>query len=111
MRTRAVIGQRISELRQLRMMTRPQLAQRSRISRSYLWHVKHGHHAPSLSTLEKVACSLDVSLNRLFSQSEILLEDAVVRELLGLLPKLNLQNRELILKTLQAAPRATNRNL
>ena len=107
MSARAVIGQRISELRQSRMMTRPQLARRSNVSRSHLWHIEQGHIVPGLGTLEKISEALNIGLLRLFSRSEaeLLLEDTFIREMQPFLRRLDYRQRELLLKTLEAAPR------
>ena len=107
MSTRAVIGQRISQLRESRMMTRPQLARRSKVSRSHLWHIEQGHMVPGLSTLERISEALDVGLVRLFSRSddEFLLEDTFIRDMQPFLRRLGYRQRQLLLKTLEAAPR------
>jgi transcriptional regulator with XRE-family HTH domain len=97
----------IRELRESRAMSRPELARRSNVSRSHLWHIERGHNTPNLRTLEKISASLGVGLRHFFSRSdaEILLEDQFVREVLPLLPHLNFQNRAQILRVLEAAPR------
>jgi transcriptional regulator with XRE-family HTH domain len=104
--TRAVIGQRILELRESRM-TRTQLARRSKISRSHLWHIEQGHIVPGLGTLEKISEALNVCLPRLFSRSEaeLLLEDTFIRAMQPFLRNLDCRQRQLVLKTVEAAPR------
>ena len=107
MSTRDVIAQRISQLRESRMMTRPQLARRSKVSRSHLWHIEQGHMMPGLSTLKKISEALNVGLARMLSRSdaEFLLEDTFIRELQPFLSRLDCQQRQLLLKMLEAAPR------
>jgi transcriptional regulator with XRE-family HTH domain len=101
----------IRELRESRQMTRPQLARCSKIARAHLWAVETGKFTPGLATLEKISFALGVSLSRFLTESdaEFLLEDPFVRSVTGLLPRLNLDHRQLILKTLQAAPQKRRR--
>lgn len=96
----------IRQLRESRSMTRPQLARSSNISRAHLWAIETGRLTPGLSTLEKLSEALGVGLGRFLTESnaEMLLEDPFIRGLRPLLPRLNVQHRQLILQTLQAAP-------
>src|SRR5258708_3907539 len=100
----------IQELRESRRMSRPQLARGAKIARAHLWAVEKGRTTPGLATLEKISEALGVSLSRFLTKSdaEMLLEDPFVRSVQGLLPHLNAQHRQLILKTLQAAPQKRN---
>jgi hypothetical protein len=62
---------------------------------------------PGLTTLEKIAAALDVGLGRFFIHSDgLLLEDSFIQKIQPSLPRLNSQQRELLLRTLQAAPKA-----
>lgn len=101
----------IRYLREARSMTRPNLALRSGTSRSHLWSIENGHVVPGIATLEKLSEALGVGLNRLLRKSgaEMLLEDPFVQKIQPLLPRLNREHRQLILKTLQAAPKKRRR--
>jgi|SRR5712692_6960686 len=96
----------IRDLREARSMTRPQLAARSSIARAHLWAVETGKFTPGLATLEKIASGLGVGLIRLITKSDsVLLEDPFVKSVTEFLPRLSVQHRLFILKTLQAAPK------
>ncbi len=62
---------------------------------------------PSLRTLEKISAGLGVGVQRLLTlnSSEVALEDSFVQEIRPFLPRLNARQRELVLRTLQAAPK------
>ena len=99
-------GDQIRVLREARLLSRPQLAARATVSRAHLWHLEKNHMMPGLVTLEKIAAALDVGLSRFFIQPDgLLLEDSFVQKIQPLLPRLNSQQRELLLRTLQAAPK------
>jgi transcriptional regulator with XRE-family HTH domain len=101
----------IRELREARSMTRPQLARNAKVGRVHLWAIETGRNIPSIATLENISEALGVGLGRLLTKSDsILLEDPFVRSVSGLLPRLNFQHRELILKTLQAAPKKVRKS-
>jgi transcriptional regulator with XRE-family HTH domain len=102
-----MVSNLIQELRESRRMSRPQLARCSKIARTHLWAVETGRMTPGLATLEKISSALGVSLSRFLTKSdaEFLLEDPFVRRVQELLPHLNSENRQLILKTLRVAPK------
>src|ERR1700682_6552326 len=97
----------IRELREARLMTRPQLAQRSKMSRAHLWPIETGQIIPGISTLERISAALGVGMSRFLTRSDtgMLLEDNFVKNVQPLLPRLNAWHRQLILKPLQAAPK------
>jgi transcriptional regulator with XRE-family HTH domain len=101
-----MIASKLIELRQARSLSRPQLARHARVARAHLWSIEAGKIIPGIATLKKLSEALGVSLNRLLtkSEAEMLLEDPFVQKIQPLLPRLNLEHRRLILKTLQAAP-------
>jgi len=100
-------GDQIRMLREARRLSRPQLAARASVSRAHLWHLEKNHMMPGLVTLEKIAAALDVGLSRFFIQPDgLLLEDSFVHKIRPFLRCLNLQQRELLLRTLQAAPKS-----
>jgi len=106
-----MIASNLIELRQARSLSRPQLARHAKVARAHLWAIEVGKIVPGISTLEKLSEALGVGLTRLLTKSDsILLEDPFVRSVTGLLPRLNFQHRELILKTLQAAPKKARKS-
>ncbi len=97
----------IRELRRSRMLTQSELARRSRISRGHLFHVENKRFVPSVRTLEKISAGLGVGVGRLLTlnSSEVVLEDSFIRQIRPFLRCLNSHQRELVLRTLQAAPK------
>jgi transcriptional regulator with XRE-family HTH domain len=98
----------IRELRRSRMLSQSELARRSRISKGHLHHVENRTFVPSLRTLEKLSDGLGVGLGRLLTlnSSEIVMEDYFVQQIRPFLPRLNSGQRELLLRTLEAAPKS-----
>ena len=106
-----MIASNLIELRQARSLSRLQLARNAKVGRVHLWAIETGRNIPGISILEKLSEALGVGLGRLLTKSDsILLEDPFVRSVTGLLPRLNFQHRELILKTLQAAPKKARKS-
>jgi len=65
-----------------RMMTGPELARRSRISRGHLYHIENESFTPSLRTLKRfllVGCWLEAAPT--LNSSEIVLEDSLSERL------------------------------
>ncbi len=108
-----VIASNLIELRQARSLSRPQLARSAKVSRSHLWAIETGKIVPGISTLVKISEALGVGLSRFLTKSNtgLLLEHSFVRSIRGFLPRLNLEHRQLILKTLQAAPQTLSSNV
>lgn len=95
-------------LRESRQMTQPQLARRGGMSRSHLYLIENGKTTPGLATLEKISLALNVGLSRFFiprSRESALLEDSFVQSIHPLVCKLRPDQKELVLKTLRAAPK------
>jgi transcriptional regulator with XRE-family HTH domain len=100
------IHKMICELREARSMTRPQLARRSGIARAHLWGIETGKYVPGIAILERISDALGVGPGRFFkSDVEFLLEHSLVRCVRRLLPHLNSDDRRMILKVLNAAPK------
>jgi transcriptional regulator with XRE-family HTH domain len=97
----------IRELRESRSLTRPDLAKYSKVSRTHIWAIERGRIAPSLATLERLSSALGVGLGQLFSRSnaELLLEDDFIRAVHPFLRCLNDQQKQHLVKAIQAAPR------
>lgn len=60
------LGKRIVKARTARKMSQEKLAQESGIDRSHVGFIEQGRRKPTLSTLLKLAKSLDISLEQLF---------------------------------------------
>ncbi len=60
------VGKRIVAARKERGMSQEQLSVNSGIDRSHMGFIEQGRRKPTLSTLVKIANSLDMSLERLF---------------------------------------------
>ena len=101
------IADAVRELRRSRMLSPSELAKRSRISRGHLHHIENETFAPGLVTLERLSAGLGVGVQRLLAlnPSEVVLEDSFIQEIRPFLPSLNARQRELVLRTLQAAPK------
>lgn len=61
------VGKYIQELRELRGMTQQELAAKCNFEKSNMSRLEAGRVNPTLSTLEKVAKALDISLAELFT--------------------------------------------
>jgi transcriptional regulator with XRE-family HTH domain len=110
MKTSIQPGDQIRMLREARLLSRPQLAARASVSRAHLWHLEKNQMMPGLITLEKIAAALDVGLGRFFIHSDgLLLEDPFIQTIQPFLRRINSQQRELLLRTLQAAPKTGSR--
>lgn len=60
------LGKRIVSTRKTRGLSQEQLAAESGIDRSHVGFIEQGRRRPTLSTLAKIAKSLDISLEQLF---------------------------------------------
>ncbi len=107
-----MIASNLIELRQARSLSRLQLARNAKVGRVHLWAIETERNTPGIATLEKLSEALGVGLGRLLTKSdaEFLLEDRFVRSVRPLLPHLNAQHRQSILKTLQAAPKKARKS-
>jgi transcriptional regulator with XRE-family HTH domain len=106
------VSKLICELREARSLTRPQLARNAKVARAHLWAIETGRYIPGIAILERISDALGVGVGRLLtkSDSEMLLEDPFVDFTAKVLPRLNVQHRQQILKTLQAAPKKSPRS-
>lgn len=62
------VGARIRYFRQLRGWSQEQLALRAGINPAFLGHLERGLKSPTITTLEKIICALDISMFELFSE-------------------------------------------
>ncbi len=60
------IGERVIEARKAKGMSQEQLAAASLIDRSHMGFIEQGRRKPTLSTLFKIASSLDITLEEIF---------------------------------------------
>jgi transcriptional regulator with XRE-family HTH domain len=60
------LGKRIVKARNSKGMSQEKLAANSGIDRSHMGFIEQGRRKPTLSTLHKIANSLDISLEQLF---------------------------------------------
>lgn len=61
------LGKRIVKARNAKGMSQEKLAANSGIDRSHMGFIEQGRRKPTLSTLFKIAKSLDISLEQLFN--------------------------------------------
>jgi len=64
------VGQRIRALRLERGLSQELLALKAGVNRGYTGAIENGKKRPSLDTLQKLACALDVELYRLFTDED-----------------------------------------
>ncbi len=60
------IGKRIISARKAKNMSQENLASESNIDRSHIGFIEQGRRKPTISTLYKIAESLDISIEQLF---------------------------------------------
>lgn len=64
------VGMRIRKVRKAKNLTLEQLAERCGLHCAYIGQLERGEKNASLSTLEKIACALDLSLTDLLSNRD-----------------------------------------
>ncbi|CAI6293016.1 MULTISPECIES: helix-turn-helix domain-containing protein [Bacillus] len=69
------VGQRIKAIRKERKLTQVQLADKAKLSRSYLADIERDRYNPSLSTLESVAGALGVQVSAIVGEENIIKEE------------------------------------
>jgi transcriptional regulator with XRE-family HTH domain len=65
-----VIGDRLRELREAKMLSQGDIEKRTGLLRCYISRVEHNHTVPAVSTLEKLARALEVPMYQLFHTGE-----------------------------------------
>jgi repressor LexA len=75
------LGLRIKKFRLALGLTQNELAQKAKISRSYLADVENGRYNPSLNTLENIAEALNVPTDKLIGKSASSIIEARLEEL------------------------------
>ena len=66
-----VIGDRLKELREKKMLSQGDIEKRTGLLRCYVSRVENGHTVPSVETLEKLARALEVPMYQLFHAGEV----------------------------------------
>ena len=62
-----LIGERLKALREQKKLSQGDVEHRTGLLRCYISRVENGHTVPSVDTLEKMACALEVPMYRLFT--------------------------------------------
>lgn len=65
-----IIADRLREIREKKKLSQGEVEKRTGLLRSYLSRVENGHTVPTIETLEKMACALEVPLFELFWGAE-----------------------------------------
>jgi transcriptional regulator with XRE-family HTH domain len=119
-----IIGDRLRELREAKMLSQGDLERRTGLLRCYISRVENGHTVPAVSTLEKMARALEIPMYQLFHDGEAAASvrrfkqpqdgddwgsqgrDAdYLAKLCGLLPKLNEKDKKLLLQVAKKVSR------
>src|SRR4030081_400523 len=66
-----VIGDKLRALREEKKLSQGDIKKRTGLLRCYISRVENGHTVPAVSTLEKMARSLEVPMYRLFHAGEV----------------------------------------
>jgi transcriptional regulator with XRE-family HTH domain len=66
-----VIGDRLRELREVKMLSQGDIEKRTGLLRCYISRVENGHTVPSVDTLEKLARALEVPMYQLFHSGAV----------------------------------------
>ena len=66
-----LIGRRVKEIREQKLMTQVELAERCRTTAQYLSQIEHGKKQPSLQTLVGIAETLEISMDELLGGNQV----------------------------------------
>ena len=77
-----IIGANIRKERKRQLLTMEQLAEKAGISDNFLGKIERGEGMPSLSTIDSIACALDVSIDFLEGNSKYNTEYKFVNSLM-----------------------------
>jgi len=61
-----IIGERLRELREQKMLSQGDIEKRTGLLRCYISRVENGHTVPAIETLEKMARALDIPVYQLY---------------------------------------------
>jgi transcriptional regulator with XRE-family HTH domain len=65
-----LIGDRLKKIRESRKMSQGDIERKSGLSREFVSKIENGHAMPVITTLEKMACAMEVPLYVLFYDGE-----------------------------------------
>jgi transcriptional regulator with XRE-family HTH domain len=66
-----IIGDRLRELREAKTLSQGDIEKRTGLLRCYVSRVENNHTVPSVDTLEKLACALEVPTYQLFHSGAV----------------------------------------
>ena len=89
MNNKKFLGQRIKELRKKSNLTQEKLAELIDIETGSLSGIESGRHFPSLPTLEKIACNLNIELKALFEFNHLVSIDKMKKNIIKNIDKLD----------------------
>ncbi len=109
---------RVLEIRRAHHLSQRQLATRMEVPRTYISKIENGKAIPTLSSLERLACALDVDVGQLVRDArsrreEIAAEvfaDPFLAEIAASLPRLNSLQRSLLLSAVRDAAMGRRRS-
>ena len=90
------LGKRIKEIRKIRSMTQPKLAELISVDPKYISRLETGTSTPSLDTLFNIAVALEVEVADLFDISHLDEKEELIEQLVRKLKKANSHNVRLI---------------
>lgn len=105
------IGNRLLRLRTSHELTHSELGFSTHAT---LWRMEHGVQIPSLGYLQRICDAFGVGVKRMFETDQqfddmLALDDDFVKQVSTFLKFLNAEQKQLILKTLEAAPKKATR--
>lgn len=92
MNNKKLLGKRIKELRKEAGLTQEKLAELIEIETTSLSGIESGRHFPSLSTVEKIAKSLNVEMKALFDFGHLLPTEQMKANIIKNIDKLSDNN-------------------
>ncbi len=98
MNNKKLLGQRIKELRKKANLTQEKLAELIDIETGSLSGIESGRHFPSLPTLEKIACNLNVELKSLFEFNHLVSIDLMKKNIVENIDRLDYNEIKFIYK-------------
>ena len=105
------VAARVREIRRARHLSQRQLAARMEVPRTYISKIENGKAIPTLSSLERLACALEVEIGQLVRDARSRREELVaavfadpfLAEIAACLPRLNAFQRSLVLSAARDA--------
>lgn len=112
------VAARVREIRRARHLSQRQLAARMEVPRTYISKIENGKAIPTLSSLERLACALDVEIGQLVRDARSRREELVaavfadpfLAEIATSLPRLNSLHRSLLSSAVRDAAMGRRRS-